>query len=110
MIRAVELARVGPSRRPKSRTRNLGRRTGLWSLRASARLRIRDNAFIQIDPSPPLGVCMSWEDFERAFIENFEVVRRPDEAGQLVLKDDIVVHRRDGWHSRTGFSRCRCRR
>src|SRR5690606_33791305 len=32
-------------------------------------LRIRDNAFIQIDPPPPLGVRYSTEEFERAYQE-----------------------------------------
>ena len=32
-------------------------------------LRIRDNAFIQIDPPPPLGTRFSQEAFERAFAE-----------------------------------------
>src|SRR5205823_10169551 len=32
-------------------------------------LRIRDNAFIQIDPPPPMGVRLTPEEFERAYAE-----------------------------------------
>ena len=44
-------------------------------------LRIRDNAYIQIDPPPPLGVRSSVEDFERAFMERD---RRPHRASALL--------------------------
>jgi hypothetical protein len=40
-------------------------------------LRIRDAAFIQIDPPPPLGVRMSWQDFERQFLERSSRPHRP---------------------------------
>jgi len=40
-------------------------------------LRIRDNAFIQIDPPPPLGLRFSWDDFERAFMERDKRPHRP---------------------------------
>jgi tetratricopeptide (TPR) repeat protein len=40
-------------------------------------LRIRDNAFIQIDPPPPLGVRMSTEDFLRAYQERTARPHRP---------------------------------
>ena len=40
-------------------------------------LRIRDNAFIQIDPPPPLGVRYSTEDFERAYAERDRRPHRP---------------------------------
>jgi hypothetical protein len=40
-------------------------------------LRIRDNAFIQIDPPPPLGVRYSPEDFERLFAERSRRPQRP---------------------------------
>jgi tetratricopeptide (TPR) repeat protein len=40
-------------------------------------LRIRDNAFIQIDPPPPLGARMTWEDFERAYRERSARPHRP---------------------------------
>jgi tetratricopeptide (TPR) repeat protein len=40
-------------------------------------LRIRDAAFIQIDPPPPLGVRMTWEDFERQFLERSSRPHRP---------------------------------
>jgi hypothetical protein len=40
-------------------------------------LRIRDAAFIQIDPPPPLGGRMSWEDFERQFLERSSRPHRP---------------------------------
>ncbi|MEO8550625.1 MAG: hypothetical protein ABI678_11650, partial [Kofleriaceae bacterium] len=44
-------------------------------------LRIRDNAFIQIDPPPPLGTRYTVEDFERAFAERD---RRPHRASALL--------------------------
>jgi tetratricopeptide (TPR) repeat protein len=40
-------------------------------------LRIRDNAFIQIDPPPPLGVRFSAADFERAYVERDKRPHRP---------------------------------
>jgi hypothetical protein len=40
-------------------------------------LRIRDNAFIQIDPPPPLGARYTPEEFERAYAER---ERRPARA------------------------------
>lgn len=40
-------------------------------------LRIRDNAFIQIDPPPPLGLRYSPEEFERAYAERDRRPRRP---------------------------------
>jgi tetratricopeptide (TPR) repeat protein len=40
-------------------------------------LRIRDNAFIQIDPPPPLGLRYSVEDFERAYMERDRRPHRP---------------------------------
>jgi hypothetical protein len=40
-------------------------------------LRIRDNAFIQIDPPPPLGVRYTPEELERAYAER---ERRPHRA------------------------------
>jgi tetratricopeptide (TPR) repeat protein len=40
-------------------------------------LRIRDNAFIQIDPPPPLGVRYTPEEFERTFAERDRRPRRP---------------------------------
>jgi tetratricopeptide (TPR) repeat protein len=40
-------------------------------------LRIRDNAFIQIDPPPPLGARMTWEDFERGYLERSARPHRP---------------------------------
>jgi tetratricopeptide (TPR) repeat protein len=40
-------------------------------------LRIRDNAFIQIDPPPPLGARYTREDFERAYAERERRPRRP---------------------------------
>jgi tetratricopeptide (TPR) repeat protein len=40
-------------------------------------LRIRDNAFIQIDPPPPLGVRFSTEEFERAYAERDRRPHRP---------------------------------
>jgi hypothetical protein len=40
-------------------------------------LRIRDNAFIQIDPPPPLGVRYTPEDFERAYAERDRRPHRP---------------------------------
>lgn len=40
-------------------------------------LRIRDNAFIQIDPPPPMGARMSPEEFERAFVDRDRRPHRP---------------------------------
>ena len=40
-------------------------------------LRIRDNAFIQIDPPPPLGLRFSVEDFERSYMERDRRPHRP---------------------------------
>ena len=40
-------------------------------------LRIRDNAFIQIDPPPPLGVRYTLEEFERAYQERDRRPHRP---------------------------------
>jgi tetratricopeptide (TPR) repeat protein len=40
-------------------------------------LRIRDNAFIQIDPPPPLGVRFSSDEFERAYAERERRPHRP---------------------------------
>jgi tetratricopeptide (TPR) repeat protein len=44
-------------------------------------LRIRDNAYIQIDPPPPLGLRFTVEEFERAFMERD---RRPHRASALL--------------------------
>jgi tetratricopeptide (TPR) repeat protein len=44
-------------------------------------LRIRDNAFIQIDPPPPLGLRYSSEEFERAYAERD---RRPARASAIM--------------------------
>jgi tetratricopeptide (TPR) repeat protein len=40
-------------------------------------LRIRDNAFIQIDPPPPLGLRYTPEEFEQAYAERDRRPRRP---------------------------------
>ncbi len=40
-------------------------------------LRIRDNAFIQIDPPPPLGIRYSVEEFERAYQDRDRRPHRP---------------------------------
>ncbi|MDB4962268.1 MAG: hypothetical protein JWP01_2267 [Myxococcales bacterium] len=40
-------------------------------------LRIRDNAFIQIDPPPPMGVRYALEEFERAYAERDRRPHRP---------------------------------
>lgn len=40
-------------------------------------LRIRDNAFIQIDPPPPLGLRFTTEEFERAYQERERRPHRP---------------------------------
>ncbi|MBA3456071.1 MAG: hypothetical protein H0T42_23435 [Deltaproteobacteria bacterium] len=40
-------------------------------------LRIRDNAFIQIDPPPPLGLRYSIEEFDRAYAERDRRPHRP---------------------------------
>jgi tetratricopeptide (TPR) repeat protein len=40
-------------------------------------LRIRDNAFIQLDPPPPLGARMTVEEFERAYRERNARPHRP---------------------------------
>jgi len=44
-------------------------------------LRIRDNAFIQIDPPPPLGTRYAPEEFERAYAER---ERRPNPSNTAV--------------------------
>ena len=44
-------------------------------------LRIRDNAFIQIDPPPPLGLRYTPEEFERAYAEREGRPGRPSTAG-----------------------------
>jgi len=43
-------------------------------------LRIRDNAFIQIDPPPPLGTRYSAEEFERGYAERERRPNRPSTA------------------------------
>jgi hypothetical protein len=43
-------------------------------------LRIRDNAFIQSDPPPPLGTCSTPEQFEREFAEREGRPGRPSTA------------------------------
>ena len=40
-------------------------------------LRIRDNAFVQIDPPPPLGVRLTSEEFEKAYRERTARPHRP---------------------------------
>ena len=40
-------------------------------------LRIRDNAYIQIDPPPPLGLRYTPEEFERAYAERDRRPHRP---------------------------------
>jgi tetratricopeptide (TPR) repeat protein len=40
-------------------------------------LRIRDNAFIQIDPPPPLGVRFTQDEFDRAYAERERRPHRP---------------------------------
>jgi hypothetical protein len=59
----------------------LGRSTGAATPDAVlARIRaleIRDNAFIQIDPPPPLGVRYTREDFDRAYAERDRRPHRP---------------------------------
>jgi hypothetical protein len=40
-------------------------------------LRIRDNAYIQIDPPPPLGLRYTPEEFERAYLERDRRPHRP---------------------------------
>ena len=44
-------------------------------------LRIRDNAFIQIDPPPPLGARFTPEQFDQAVTERERRPRRPSTAG-----------------------------
>jgi hypothetical protein len=44
-------------------------------------LRIRDNAFIQSDPPPPLGARYTPEQFEREYAEREGRPRRPSTAG-----------------------------
>ena len=44
-------------------------------------LRIRDNAFIQIDPPPPLGARFTPEQFDQALLERERRPRRPSTAG-----------------------------
>jgi hypothetical protein len=43
-------------------------------------LRIRDNAFIQIDPPPPLGLRYTPEEFEKAYTERERRPARPSAA------------------------------
>jgi hypothetical protein len=40
-------------------------------------LRLRDNAFIQIDPPPPMGARLSAEDFEKSYAERDRRPARP---------------------------------
>jgi hypothetical protein len=44
-------------------------------------LRIRDNAFIQSDPPPPLGARQTPEQFEREYAEREGRPRRPSTTG-----------------------------
>ncbi len=46
-------------------------------------LRIRDNAFIQIDPPPPMGTRYTPEDFERAYAERDRRPHRPSAVGSF---------------------------
>jgi hypothetical protein len=46
-------------------------------------LKIRDNAFIQIDPPPPLGARATPEDLERAYAERDRPPDRPSAPGDL---------------------------
>lgn len=59
----------------------LGRTEGTTHLEATlARIRalhIRDNAFIQIDPPPPMGLRYTIEEFERAYAERDRRPHRP---------------------------------
>jgi hypothetical protein len=59
----------------------LGRTEGQTNIDATlARIRalkIRDNAFIQIDPPPPMGLRSTPEDFERAYAERDRRPHRP---------------------------------
>ena len=55
-------------------------------------LRIRDNAFIQIDPPPPLGPALSPEDFERAYAERDRRPQRPSAIAELRA---LTARRRD---------------
>ncbi|HPH65922.1 MAG TPA: hypothetical protein PLF40_09265, partial [Kofleriaceae bacterium] len=61
----------------------LARSEGSTSLDATllrmAALRIRENAFIQIDPPPPLGVAMDPAQFEKSYTERF---REPRSGGR----------------------------
>ncbi|HEU0033154.1 MAG TPA: hypothetical protein VFQ53_21120 [Kofleriaceae bacterium] len=43
-------------------------------------LRIRDNAFIQIDPPPPMGVRMTPQEFDRAYADRERRPHRPSAA------------------------------
>jgi len=45
-------------------------------------LRIRDNAFIQIDPPPPLGARYTPEELERAYAERDRRPNRPSAGGE----------------------------
>jgi hypothetical protein len=40
-------------------------------------MRIRDNAFIQIDPPPPLGLRYTTEEFDTAYAERERRPHRP---------------------------------
>jgi hypothetical protein len=46
-------------------------------------LRIRDNAFVQIDPPPPLGSRLSPEQFERQYQERAKRSGRSSTNGPL---------------------------
>jgi tetratricopeptide (TPR) repeat protein len=46
-------------------------------------LRIRDNAFIQIDPPPPLGLRYTREEFERLYAERERRPHRPSAVGSF---------------------------
>jgi tetratricopeptide (TPR) repeat protein len=45
-------------------------------------LRIRDNAFIQLDPPPPLGTRYTAEEFDRMYAERDRRPHRPSVAGE----------------------------
>jgi tetratricopeptide (TPR) repeat protein len=57
--------------------RTLGATTADAVLARCRALRIRDNAFIQIDPPPPLGLRFSTQEFERQFAERSRRPQRP---------------------------------
>lgn len=46
-------------------------------------LRIRDNAFIQIDPPPPLGTRYSRDELERLYAERERRPHRPSAVGSF---------------------------